>query len=618
MARTIVKLRQARRATAQIDLQRLGTNLDPERWYFGMLWILGESLDLQEAMVESWNSNPHLSAFARWSTAIETVILPRFSKELSAGQSTTDKGIDLVVPAEGLVIFVDEIDIVRGLPFSADEFFHGIRDLYNRRSTNKIFNRITFCLLGVAKPSELVKDARVTPFNVGRRIDLADFTAKEAISLSMLLVASGVAPDVEAADGLMERVIYWTNGHPYLTQRVCAALEREGGSKTKADVDRIVSDLFFQDVARRTLELPPDGMEKQAYLFVLSERLERLFRRGSLPDDDDDPILKTLRLTGLTRESARSVKVRNRIYERVFSLNWLSANVPELEIRRQQRALRKRWLTRVTAIGAAALCFAGLAIGFGLDVRDQKALADQRLTEAQELEKKFQVKLEEVEKLSAQLSEREKALRSKEDELDKVAKAASGSFPMAIAPASLPVPISLSNESPSPTALPGGPYEFTHSRYLVDSDLSKLKPVDIDIMRNAIYARYQIAFRRDRWRKYFSKNLPGYKPLRSGPQAERMLNKFEKFNVGFIGNFREPPSSDRTTPVEGPPTDQEPPSAAGSPKVRDAVAGEVLVEICADSGLRPNSTCPKTIKRPFKRGGVPKGYCKITHKPKPL
>src|SRR5262249_9105449 len=59
-------------------------------------------------------------------------------------------------PEGHLVIFLDEIDAVRSLPFRTDEFFAGIRECYNRRSQDPEFNRLTFCLLGVASPSELI------------------------------------------------------------------------------------------------------------------------------------------------------------------------------------------------------------------------------------------------------------------------------------------------------------------------------------------------------------------------------------------------------------------------------------------------------------------------------
>src|SRR5437868_6296254 len=38
-----------------------------------------------------------------------------------------------------LVIFIDEIDVVRSLPFSTDEFFAAIRACYNRRARDPQF-----------------------------------------------------------------------------------------------------------------------------------------------------------------------------------------------------------------------------------------------------------------------------------------------------------------------------------------------------------------------------------------------------------------------------------------------------------------------------------------------
>ncbi len=55
----------------------------------------------------------------------------------------------------GVVIFIDEVDVVRSLPFSTDEFFAAIRECYNRRTVEPEFNVLTFCLLGVASPSDI-------------------------------------------------------------------------------------------------------------------------------------------------------------------------------------------------------------------------------------------------------------------------------------------------------------------------------------------------------------------------------------------------------------------------------------------------------------------------------
>src|SRR4029078_11934175 len=87
-------------------------------------------------------------------------------------------------------IFLDEIDVVRSLPFSADEFFAAIRECYTRRSEDPEYTRLAVCLLGVATPSDLIQDTRTTPFNIGRRIELTDFSEAETGPLAKGLLGS--------------------------------------------------------------------------------------------------------------------------------------------------------------------------------------------------------------------------------------------------------------------------------------------------------------------------------------------------------------------------------------------------------------------------------------------
>src|SRR5262249_29978582 len=150
----------------------------------------GRQLRLTDALEQFWQEQSRLGPLQRWMTALREVALPR-------------------VPGR-LVIFVDEIDVVRGLPFSTDAFFAGIRESYNRRSGDPAALRLVLCLLGVATRADLGSDTRISPFNIGRRIELTDFTEAEAAPL-----AEGLGP----AAALLERVLYWTGGHPYLTQR---------------------------------------------------------------------------------------------------------------------------------------------------------------------------------------------------------------------------------------------------------------------------------------------------------------------------------------------------------------------------------------------------------------
>src|SRR5262249_41144160 len=94
-----------------------------------------------------------------------------------------------------------------------------LRECYNRRTQEPRFERLTFCLLGVASPSELIHDTRMTPFNIGRRIELTDFTEAEAAPL-----ARGLDRRDGPGAALLHRVLFCTGGHPYLTQRLCQAV----------------------------------------------------------------------------------------------------------------------------------------------------------------------------------------------------------------------------------------------------------------------------------------------------------------------------------------------------------------------------------------------------------
>src|SRR5262249_19300114 len=173
------------------------------------------------------------------------------------------------------VSFIDEFDSVRSLPFSTYEFCAAIRECYNRRTRDPEYERLTFCLLGVASPSDLIRDTRMTPFNIGRRIDLTDFTEEEARPLAIgLEVGEAGTPGRSAreARALLKRILYWTGGHPFLTQRLCLAVAAPGGmgsmgslgssdrtfhtshtpstSHTAADVDRLVEGLFLSSSAQ--------------------------------------------------------------------------------------------------------------------------------------------------------------------------------------------------------------------------------------------------------------------------------------------------------------------------------------------------------------------------------
>src|SRR5262249_54155120 len=130
MVRTATRLRAEGTAVAILDLTSLGQNLTVEQWYHGILGRIARQLSLEEEADGFWRERTELSPLLRWIAAIQEIVLYQRSGYV--------------------VIFVDEIDMVRNLPFATDEFFAALRSFYNRRADEPEFERLTFCLLGVA------------------------------------------------------------------------------------------------------------------------------------------------------------------------------------------------------------------------------------------------------------------------------------------------------------------------------------------------------------------------------------------------------------------------------------------------------------------------------------
>lgn len=340
MLRTAARLREAGIGVAALDLTGIGTNLSPEQWYSGLIVQLGDRFNLEDQLLEFWRANVSLGPMQRWISAIRKVLLPSRRGRLA--------------------IFIDEIDAVASLSFSTDEFFSGIRECYNLRNENAEMNRLTFCLLGVANPSDLIRDTRTTPFNVGRRIELNDFTEHEALPL-----AEGLGRTTAENYALLRRVFYWTNGHPYLTQRLCKAVSENGTQGSTREIDESIRQMFFTKQAQEyddNLIFVRERLLRSEDVTALLNLYSRIRRSRKVADDDSQPLVSIMRLSGITRAEDGRLRVRNRIYERVFNDDWIKTNLPDAEVRRQRAAFR-RGVIRTTGVAAfILLIMAALAI----------------------------------------------------------------------------------------------------------------------------------------------------------------------------------------------------------------------------------------------------------------
>jgi hypothetical protein len=134
---------------AFVDVTELGSaNVAVETWYGDLIETLATRFGLEERC--GFEIDGFLDSVARLSPIRW---LGKFVEEVLLAKLATN-----------LVIFIDEIDSTINLKFSTDDFFAQIRAFYNQRVENPRYQNLTFCLLGVATPGDLIGDKTRTPF----------------------------------------------------------------------------------------------------------------------------------------------------------------------------------------------------------------------------------------------------------------------------------------------------------------------------------------------------------------------------------------------------------------------------------------------------------------------
>ena len=115
---------------------------------------------------------------------------------------------------------------MRSLPFAADDFFLLVRFLYEQRAHAPKLRRLSFALVGVTTPRDLICGNNTFPFNIGTAIEMEGFRLEEAHPLAARL--SGFVSDPSA---FLKQVLRWTGGQPFLTQKLLGLVVRERSSE---------------------------------------------------------------------------------------------------------------------------------------------------------------------------------------------------------------------------------------------------------------------------------------------------------------------------------------------------------------------------------------------------
>ncbi|QGZ90856.1 AAA-like domain-containing protein [Microcystis aeruginosa] len=316
-AQTQKRLQEDNIDCATIDLSSSGKNISEDIWYRVLFEQLVKRFDLsiRDKQQAWWNEREYKSPINRLDQFVEEILLKEVSRPI--------------------VICFDEIDSVLSLNFSTDAFFAWLRSCHEKRPHNRDYQRLTFCMLGVAAVSNFIQDNYRSPFNIGQDIRLSGFTIRDARKL-----AEGLQDKVPNPQGVLEEVIEWTGGQPFLTQKICHLISTSrtgfGGESAANPINvgdfiqsQVISNWVSQDSPEHLKTIRNRLLNNRVTGRRMLKLYQEILRNGEIPDDGSPDQIE-LRLTGLVVQDQQKLKVYNKIYRNVFNETWVTTELNKI------------------------------------------------------------------------------------------------------------------------------------------------------------------------------------------------------------------------------------------------------------------------------------------------
>ena len=362
--RTMQRLRQEGIACGIVDISAIESSSSKEDWYLSFTKRLAVSLQVMKTLeVADWWNQRSGSGLDRFAEFIDEVVLERLNSQI--------------------VIFMDEVDSI--LRFEGkDDFFALIRSYFIQRGDFAQYKRLTFALLGVATPGDLIEDKTRTPFNIGTAIDLQGFTKREIEPL-----VGGLAGKAEDPQALMLEILHWTGGQPFLTQKVCRLVSESASSIAAGSEAQWVESLVQSQIIDNW-----EGQDEPQHLRTIRDRLisqkneamagrllgmhQQMLEEGGIRADGSREQME-LRLSGLVVQRQGRLGIYNRVYERVFNSVWVQQELDKLRPYAEQL---NAWLKSGRQDGSRLLQGEALAEALQWRKGKQLSLADDEFFDA--------------------------------------------------------------------------------------------------------------------------------------------------------------------------------------------------------------------------------------------
>ena len=216
----------------------------------------------------------------------------------------------LKITPRKLVFILDEIDSLTRTSFS-DNVFSQIRSVYFSRVNYPVLEKLTYVLSGVVEPTEIIKNPKISPFNIGEKILLDDFSHEEYMSFIQKAGLDAFGEEV------IERIYYWTGGNPRMTWDVCYELQNMD-VHTPEKVDELVRSFYLTAFDKAPIDTIRNLVKEDRDL--RDAIIQLAYNKGNTLSDK---IKSKLYLSGIVNYSDNDVTIKNRIINESLSLSWL-------------------------------------------------------------------------------------------------------------------------------------------------------------------------------------------------------------------------------------------------------------------------------------------------------
>ncbi|MGF1490184.1 MAG: AAA-like domain-containing protein, partial [Prochloraceae cyanobacterium] len=278
-------------------------------FYSCLIYHTAKKFKISNFNIKKWNEDLNcLSPLDRLGEFLREIVLHQFHQKI--------------------VIFIDEIDAILKVKSVSNSFFPFIRSVYNQRNSTPEYKRLTFCLLGRTTPSDLIEDEENTPFNIGVPISLTGFSQEE---IKNSYLKKGIEMKCENLDRVIEEVLKWTGGQPFLTQKVCNFIKTDLEYIPKSKELQIIEQLVREKILNGWKEKDePKHLRTIQDKFIRNKQNPKLLLETYLKIIEDGFIEdrgswehEILFMAGIVRRSEGQLKIYNLIYQTIFDREWV-------------------------------------------------------------------------------------------------------------------------------------------------------------------------------------------------------------------------------------------------------------------------------------------------------